>query len=129
MNVLLIDDDHDLCAIVELTLSVLGGMTVTTANSGSQGIELAKQHAFDLIVLDVMMPGMDGKQTLLQLRKVDALRLVPVVFLTASVNKTEVEELCALSGHEVLTKPFEPEDLIEAMQSIASRPRKPRTAT
>ncbi|MFT4512540.1 MAG: CheY-like chemotaxis protein [Planctomycetota bacterium] len=129
MNILLIDDDHDLCAIVQITLSVIGEMTVTTANSGSAGLELAKQHEFDLIVLDVMMPVMGGKQTLVRLRDVCSLQCVPVVFLTAGINKVEAEELRTLSGHKVLTKPFEPQALVEAIQSIAAGQRKPPTAS
>jgi len=81
---------------------------VVPAASGEEALRLAESKAIDLVLLDVMMPGMDGTETYAALRELDATRDTPIVFLTAKAQPTEVKRLLDLGALDVLTKPFDP---------------------
>lgn len=108
MKVLVIDDEADIRKIARLSLSRVGGMQVVEADSGPEGVRKAEAERPDAILLDVMMPGMDGPATLALLRAGEATSRIPVVFLTAKAMTTELERLKALGAVAVLTKPFDP---------------------
>lgn len=99
-------------------MEVLGGMEVETCESGVDVVE--KAHAFkpDLILLDVMMPNVDGPTALGQLRKVPELSKIPVVFITAKVMKEEVAEFRELGAVDIIEKPFDPQSLTEQISAI-----------
>jgi len=120
MRVLLIDDDADLCAIASLSLTALGGMEVTTAGSGPEGIASALACRPNAIILDVMMPEMDGRQTLAALKTHRELDGVQIVFLTAVADSKSVADLAELSGNPVLRKPFEPQHLVDSINKIVN---------
>ena len=111
MRVLLIDDEDDVRFTVKLTLERIGGFEVEEATSAPEGVRLALARPPDLVLLDVMMPGMDGPATLAALRREPDLARVPVVFLTAKAMPSEIGRLVALGAADVITKPFEPADL------------------
>ena len=111
MKVLIIDDDEDIRSIVRLSLSRLGGMEVAEAARGPEGVRKAQDGKPDVILLDVMMPSMDGSATLAALRSQSATAAIPVIFLTAKVMRPEIERLMALGAAGVLTKPFDPRTL------------------
>ncbi|MBI2568165.1 MAG: response regulator [Candidatus Schekmanbacteria bacterium] len=117
-SVLLVDDDEDIRAIGKTSLANVGGWRVWTAASGREAIAQARAETPDLIVLDVMMPGMDGPTTLAELRAHDATRHIPVIFLTAKAQRHEVHRLESLGGAGVLTKPFDPMALPEAIRDL-----------
>ncbi len=102
------DDEDDIRRIARLSLSRVGGMDVVEAASGPEGLQRALAERPDAILLDVMMPGMDGPATLLELRARPELAAIPVLFLTAKAMAAEVERLKALGATAVLTKPFDP---------------------
>jgi len=108
MKMLLIEDDPDIRRIASLSLSRLGGMDVTTAAGGAEGLRQAAERPPDAILLDVMMPGMDGPATLAALRACPSTAAIPVMFLTAKAMASEVERLRSLGAVAVLTKPFDP---------------------
>ena len=111
MKVLIIDDDADIRSIARLSLSRLGGMEVVEAASGAEGVRKAQDEKPDVILLDMMMPAMDGSATLAALRSQPATATTPVIFLTAKAMRAEVERLTALGAAGVLIKPFDPRTL------------------
>ena len=105
---LLIDDEDDIRAIASIALERVGGWEVKTASGGAAGIEIAEEWRPDAILLDAMMPGMDGLATLRALRERPATDAIPVVFLTASVQTSERQVLLDAGAVGVLAKPFDP---------------------
>lgn len=110
-RILYIEDDPNIQEIVRLALEALGGYSVTTANSGYEAIKYAPQSDAQLILLDVMMPGMDGIVTLSQLRKIPQTSDIPVIFITAKVNPDEISHYLNLGAAGVIAKPFDPMEL------------------
>jgi CheY-like chemotaxis protein len=111
MKVLIVDDDADIRSIIRLSLSRLGGMEVVEAASGAEGVRTAQDEKPDVILLDVMMPVMDGTATLAELRSHATTATTPVIFLTAKAMRAEIERLKALGAAGVLIKPFDPSTL------------------
>ena len=108
MKVLLIDDEDDIRKVARLSLSRVGKMEVAEASSGLEGVRRAESEAPDVILLDVMMPGLDGPSTLSALRSSEKTASIPVVFLTAKAMPAELERLRSLGARGVLIKPFDP---------------------
>ncbi len=117
-RVLLVDDEDDIREVASVSLSLLGGYTVTTVGSGAEAVEAAAADPPDAIVLDVMMPGMDGPATLLALRAQPSTAAVPIVFLTAKVQATDRERLEGLGAAGVVTKPFDPTTLSAEIAAV-----------
>ena len=107
-SVLYVDDDPDICAVVEATLRLIGKLTVHLAGSGEIAIQRAAERRPDLILMDVMMPGLDGPSTLKRMRQDAGLGDIPVMFLTAKVMPAEIEHLLHLGACGVIAKPFDP---------------------
>lgn len=117
-RILMVDDEADIRAIAHLSLTAVGGFTVELCSSGPDAIQKAEAFAPDLILLDVMMPGMDGPTTLKGLRESPALAQTPVVFMTAKVQPQEIAQLLACGAMDVLAKPFDPMILPDSLQRI-----------
>ncbi len=107
-RVLVIDDDADIREVALLALETVGGLAVRVAASGAEGIRLAVADPPDAILLDVMMPEMDGPTTLARLRDHPVTTSVPVLFLTAKAQASEREQLQALGVAGTIAKPFDP---------------------
>ena len=122
MKILIIDDDADIRSIARLTLSRVGGMDVIEAASGLEGVRKAQEEKPDVILLDMMMPTMDGLETLAALRSQPATAMTPVIFLTAKAVKDEVERMTALGAAGVLIKPFDPRTLSGDVRALLKRP-------
>ncbi len=120
-RILHIEDAEDIRKIVEIILVRMGNYTVLQCASGPEAEEKAAGFAPDLILLDVMMPGQDGPETLKNLRARDALKDMPVVFMTAKVQSSEIEMLKELGAFDVLAKPFDPSSLCGQIEAIWSR--------
>lgn len=105
---LIIDDEADIRRVARLSLARIGGMDVSDAANGLEGIERAAAEEPDAILLDVMMPGLDGPATLHALRADPRTAAIPVVFLTAKAMPDEVARLLAMGVRGVLNKPFDP---------------------
>ena len=117
-RVLLTDDDDNIRMVAQIALEDVGGWEVYLAADGRQAIELARTHAPDVILLDVMMPVMDGPATLKELRALPHLQKTPVIFLTAKVQQQEVEKYLSLGANGVITKPFDPLSLPKEIMEI-----------
>jgi CheY-like chemotaxis protein len=123
VKILIIDDEPDIRKIAKLSLSRVGGMQVVEAQSGPDGVRLAEAERPDAILLDVMMPGMDGPETLAMLKAGEATSKIPVLFLTAKAMSSELERLKALGAVAVLTKPFDPMKLPQELKAALEPPR------
>ncbi|MDB6009164.1 MAG: response regulator receiver domain protein [Gammaproteobacteria bacterium] len=110
-SVLYVDDDPDICQVVQTTLCLIAGLDVQTANSGERAIDLAYELRPDLIILDVMMPELDGPSTYKSLCENTLLADIPVVFMTGKVLPTEVAHFLRLGAIGVIGKPFDPTTL------------------
>jgi CheY-like chemotaxis protein len=120
-RVLYVEDDSDIREVVGMALEVVGGLTVRLCASGAEALAVAEAFAPDLVVLDVMMPDMDGPATMAALRALPAIASIPVVFMTAKVQPSEVAEFLALGAVDVVAKPFDPMTLADSLRQIWTR--------
>lgn len=118
MKALIIDDEEDVRYVAHLSLGRVGGMTVIEASSGAEGLERARDEQPDFILLDMMMPGMDGAATFRALRASAQTSAIPVVFLTAKALTSEVQRLKDLGARGVVLKPFDPMTLASVIRTI-----------
>ncbi|MBI4672896.1 MAG: response regulator [Chloroflexi bacterium] len=117
-RILLVEDDPDIQAVGQLALEAVGGFTVQLCSSGNAALEQAPTFAPDLILLDVMMPGMDGMTTFTALRQNPLTATVPVIFMTAKVQVHEVAHYKELGALGVISKPFDPMTLSNLILEI-----------
>ena len=107
-RVLLVDDEPDLRKLAQFSLQAVGKWAVTAVGSGAEAVAAALRERFDVVLLDVQMPGLDGPATLQALRAEPALSNLPVIFLTATALEDERARLLALGAVGVILKPFDP---------------------
>jgi CheY-like chemotaxis protein len=103
-----VDDDDDIREIVELALGLDGSIRVSSSAGGEQALAEMREQRPDLVVLDVMMPGMDGPAMFDRMRADPQLQHIPVIFMTAKANPQEVARFRDLSAIGVIAKPFDP---------------------
>jgi CheY-like chemotaxis protein len=119
-RILFVEDDSDIQIVASLALESLGGFRVLACASGAEALSRFAEFAPDLVLLDVMMPGMDGPATLEALRRLPGGGTTPVVFMTARVQAHEVARYKALGAVEVISKPFDPMRLAATVRDIWS---------
>lgn len=107
-KLLVIDDEEDIREVAALTLELKEGWAVTAAGSGAEGISLARSDKPDAILLDVMMPDIDGPTTLRILRVFEDTKHIPVIFLTAKVQAADRRRYLDMGVNGVIAKPFDP---------------------
>ena len=122
-RILLVEDDPDIQTVTSMALGSFGGYTVRVCGSALEAIASAAEFMPDLILLDVMMPGMDGVDTLRALRGLPATASTPVIFLTARVQPADVAKYKEIDSLAVIRKPFEPTVLVETINEIWTRYR------
>jgi len=120
-RILCVEDEPDIQTVARLALETLGGFEVVICGTGPEAVERAPRFEPDLILLDVMLPEMDGPQTLAALRRLPELRAVPVVFMTAKVQPGEVRRYLELGVVDVIAKPFDPMVLPQRVRAIWER--------
>ena len=116
--ILLIDDEEDIREIAQLSLEMAAHWQVVTASSGTDGISQAKDQQPDAIILDVMMPDMDGFTTFQHLQADPISRSIPVILLTAKVQPADRKKFQALGVAGCITKPFDPVSLAQQVADI-----------
>ena len=122
-RILYVEDEPDIRVVAQMALEAVGGFTVISCASGPDALNAAPQARADLLLLDVMMPGMDGLGTLRALREMPATANTPAIFMTAKVQAAEVAVYKAMGALEVIPKPFDPMTLSAQIQRIwAARP-------
>lgn len=117
-KILIIDDEDDIREVAALSLESVAGWDVVTANSGAQGLARAIEHKPEAILLDVMMPGMDGPTTFRELRNNPATAKIPVILLTAKVQSSDQRRFADLGVQAILFKPFDPMTLSSQIAGV-----------
>lgn len=117
-RILYVEDEPDIRLVAQMALQAVGGFTVIACASGQEALDAAPGAGADLLLLDVMMPGMDGPSTLKGLRALPATADTPVIFMTAKVQAAEVAVYKGLGALEVIPKPFDPMELSAQIQRI-----------
>ncbi|HXH38816.1 MAG TPA: response regulator [Thermoanaerobaculia bacterium] len=119
-QLLVIDDESDIREVAKLTLELTENWSVMTANGGAAGMALALSMTPDAILLDVMMPDMDGPSTLRVLQQQGVTRSIPVIFLTAKVQAADRQKFMQLGAQGIISKPFDPLTLGQQIKDILS---------
>ena len=117
-RILYVEDEPDIRFVAQMALQAVGGFTVIACTGGQEALDAAPEARADLLLLDVMMPGMDGPSTLKALREIPSTAQTPVIFMTAKVQAAEVALYKALGALEVIPKPFDPMELSMQIQRI-----------
>ena len=118
IRILYVEDEPDIRMVAQMALEAVGGFTVIACASGQEALSAAPTAAADLLLLDVMMPGMDGPTTLKALRAMPSTANTPVIFMTAKVQAAEVAMYRKLGALEVIPKPFDPMELSAQLHAI-----------
>ncbi len=118
VRVMYVEDEPDIRTVAKLALETVGGLTVELCERGDLAVAQAESFAPQMILLDVMMPGMDGPSTLKALRNTPSLRDIPVAFMTAKVQAHEIEHFKSLGAVGVIAKPFDPMTLAQQVREL-----------
>ena len=122
ITALLVEDDEDIRAVGQVALEAVGGWTVRVAHSGFQALQsVADGWVPDVILMDVMMPGMDGVTCFHKLREIPEMQQVPIVFLTAKVQRDEVQAYLDIGAIGVIHKPFDPMTLATQVLALLGK--------
>lgn len=121
MKILLAEDDSSIQLIAKMSLKKIGGHEVTAVDNGKLALEKAQSEKFDLIILDGMMPELDGFQTCHALKSNPATSDMPVVFLTAKNQQSDIDEGFKLGGIGYIVKPFDAKELCEEIDKIFNK--------
>jgi len=116
-----VEDDEDIRRIVRMSLERIGKLTVEVVGDPMAAIEAMKAFKPELVMLDWMMPGMDGPTLYRRMQEVPEVRDLPVVFITAKASEKELNELRALGAAGTISKPFSPKDLPGQLREIWER--------
>ena len=116
-RILVADDDPVILRLIQVNLE-LEGYQVLTANNGEEAVATATSETPDLVILDIMMPRMDGYQTCERLKADETTKDIPVVFLSAKAQQADIEKGKSYGVEEYLTKPFDPTELLEVVERL-----------
>jgi two-component system, OmpR family, response regulator len=117
-RLLYVDDEPDIRTIANISLAQLGHYDVRVCASGQEALDTVSDYDPDLILLDVMMPGLDGPMTLKRFREMRKMDDVPIVFVTARAQKDEVKSYFEIGAYAVIPKPYDPLELPEQVAEI-----------
>ncbi len=120
-RIMYVDDEPDVRKVAKISLELVGKFELCLCDSGREAIAQVQQFKPDLILLDVMMPEMDGPTTLVALRGIQAVASTPIVFMTAKAQSAEIKRYRDLGAVEVFTKPFQPMQLPNQLRELWRR--------
>lgn len=120
-RILYVEDEPDIQAVAKLALEMVGGFTVKICSSGQEALDSVAAFAPELILMDVMMPGLDGPATLQAMRTRPELAAIPVLFMTAKVQPAEVQHYKDIGAVDVIPKPFDPMTLATQVREAWKR--------
>lgn len=126
-SILVVDDDEDITGLVAMRLTA-EGHTVSTAASGGAGLRAAREQHPDLLILDWMMPGLDGLEVCIEVRRDPSFARMPVMFLTAKAQEGDMIEAAEAGGNDYITKPFSPRELAVRVDALLERARRWQTS-
>ncbi|HBI21457.1 MAG TPA: hypothetical protein DDY37_02540 [Legionella sp.] len=115
-TILYAEDEEDIRAIAQIALEDIGGFTVRYCANGHEALDASHDFIPDLLLLDVMMPGIDGPTALRELRKQSQFSDIPAIFMTAKIQSNEIEDYKAVGAICVIAKPFDPMTLADEIQ-------------
>jgi two-component system phosphate regulon response regulator PhoB len=124
-NVLVVDDEKDILELVEYNLTK-NGYSVLCASTGEEGLELARAKLPDLVVLDLMLPGLDGLDVCKMLKSTEKTQKIPVVMLTARGEEPDIVAGLELGAEDYVTKPFSPRVLVARIRAVLRRRETPK---
>lgn len=127
-RILVVDDDEDSRILVARVLS-RHEFDVIAVSNGKAAMETLRSEAIDLVVLDIMMPGMDGHEVYARLKESDKTRNIPIIMLTALNRADQVERSMSFTPNWYITKPFEPKYLLKRVRQVLFNSRHPRPLT
>jgi len=116
-KILYVDDQLDIRLIAEYALTKIGSYDLLMCDSGEEALEKIEAYNPDLILLDVMMPEIDGPETLSRIRKLQRFKTTPAIFITAKIFPSEVADLLSWGAISVISKPFDPVTISANIQS------------
>ena len=116
VRILYAEDEPDIQQVVSLILNEFGGFILKVCSSGVEAVNEIEAFEPQLLLLDVMMPDLDGLDALKEIRKIPAYREIPVIFLTAKVHPDEVQDYFEMGALEMIFKPFDPITLVEQIR-------------
>lgn len=117
-RIMYIEDESDICEIAKIALEDMGGFTLLFCQSGQEALSKAVTFKPDLFLIDVMMPEMDGPATLRKLHNIPELASIPVIFMTAKAQTSEIKEYLDIGALGVIIKPFDPLQLPSTIKNI-----------
>lgn len=117
-KIIYIEDNLDIIAIAKIAIEDIGGFQLECYQSGNEALQNAARFNPDLFIIDVMMPEMDGPNTLLAIRKIPDLEKIPIIFMTAKTQADEIKYYHELGAIGVITKPFDPIQLTEVIKNM-----------
>ena len=117
-KILCVEDELDIQAIAKVALEAVGNFTVHMCGSGQDALDELREFSPDLILLDVMMPGMDGPTTYSSIRKMNDFQNVPIIFMTAKVMEADQNLYRSLGAAGIIAKPFDPMTLSSQIEEI-----------
>jgi len=120
-NVLLVDDDTNITFLTKMALEELTDWRIEEASSGTQALKMVGTFKPDLILLDAMMPMMDGRETYAKLREIADLSSTRIIFVTAKVQSAEMAQYLELGADGVITKPFDPIALVDEIDRVVAQ--------
>ncbi|MDQ4065637.1 MAG: response regulator [Actinomycetota bacterium] len=118
-RILIADDDPVILRLIQVNLE-LEGYEVLTANNGEEAVTKAMADHPDLVILDIMMPRLDGYQTCERLKESEDTRDIPIVFLSAKAQQTDIDKGRSYGVEDYLTKPFDPSELLEVVERLVN---------
>ncbi|MES2356463.1 MAG: response regulator [Pseudomonadota bacterium] len=118
LRILYVEDEPDIRAVARIALETVGGFQLKMCESGQEALDAAPAFSPDLILLDVMMPGLDGPSTFAALRALPEMKETPIVFMTAKVQAQDITRYRQMGAADVISKPFDPMTLAAKVQSI-----------
>ncbi len=117
-KIMYVEDEPDIQTIARIALEQIGGFNLLVCSSGQAALDQVSDFAPDIILLDVMMPEMDGIETFRQLKALPTCSDIPVIFMTARVQTHEIKEYLDLGAVDVIAKPFSPITLADQVTAI-----------
>ncbi len=117
-RILYVDDEPDVRKVAKISLEKVGGFDLCLCSSGQEALQQVEAFKPDLIILDVMMPEMDGPATLQALRRMPVLAATPIVFMTAKAQPATLKHYIDIGANDVIVKPFQPMKLPEQLRAI-----------
>lgn len=125
-KVLVVEDDRSIQMVLELVLSRMAKCEILLASEGPQGLAMIKQHRPDVVLLDLMLPGMDGFEICQRSKEDPDTRHIPIIFLTAQPQPSAIARAMSLGAAAYLIKPFDPTTIIKQINEILAKVQVPQ---